>query len=56
MSYLDPKFRYHGAATHADGAHFRRRMKERIRAAQTARDVEQRKPKASVRPLRKVLA
>lgn len=33
MSYLDPRFIYHTAASHADAAAFRRRQAQRIRDA-----------------------
>ena len=31
--YLDPKWRYHGAASHANAGHFARRQRERMREA-----------------------
>jgi len=37
MSYLDPRFRYHGHATHADPTAFARRMRERQRVADAVR-------------------
>ncbi len=39
MSYRDPRFRYYGEATHANGAAFRRRQQERMRVAREAATV-----------------
>lgn len=40
MSWLDPKFKYRGEATHADPTAFARRMKARIRIANARRNAE----------------
>jgi hypothetical protein len=34
--YLNPRWRYHGAASHANAAAFARRQHERMRAVKTA--------------------
>lgn len=36
-SYLDPKFRYHGHASHVDSRRFWRRQQQRLREAEAAR-------------------
>lgn len=47
-SILDPSYKYRNAASHGDPEHFRRRMRARVRIAQT-----QRKAEAKVTKLRK---
>lgn len=51
MSILDPKFRYHGVATHADPGAFARRMKARQREAQDAAKAREAERAEKVRPI-----
>ncbi len=46
--YLNPEWRYHSAASHANAAPFARRQQQRRRAAQEAAKVA-----TNVKPLRK---
>lgn len=50
-SWRDPKFVYHGVATHADPGAFARRMKARRREAQEAVKAREEELAAKVRPI-----
>lgn len=47
--YLNPKWRYHGAASHANAAAFARRQHERARSAKVAAE----QAAATVTPIKK---
>lgn len=51
MSWRDPKFTYHGVATHADPGAFARRMKARRREVQEAVKAREEEQAAKVRPI-----
>lgn len=51
MSYRDPKFVYHGVASHADPVAFARRMAARRRAVQEAAKAREEEQAAKVRPI-----
>lgn len=51
MSWRDPKFTYHGVATHADPGAFARRMKARRREVQEAVKAREEELAAKVRPI-----
>lgn len=51
MSWRDPKFRYIGAASHADPVAFARRQKARQREVQTEAKAREEERSAKVRPI-----
>lgn len=51
MSWRDPKFTFHGAATHADPAAFARRMKARRRAIEAEAKARTAEQHEKVRPI-----
>ena len=50
MSWLDPKFRYAPSHSHDNAATFRRRMQERMRAA----EAQAAEAKTKVQPIKRV--
>lgn len=51
MSWRDPKFAYHGVATHADPGAFARRMKARRRAIEAESKARETEQAQKVRPI-----